>query len=64
MHSSDIDDDIQSVNEFDSQLLFNAVVRCLSIINPEKEVKTELGKGMSGRVSACAQVAQTVKVKK
>lgn len=45
-------------------MLFQAVVKCLSIIAPEKEIPTELGKGMSGRVSACAKVAQAVKVLK
>lgn len=59
---SDLEDDIRTVNEFDSQMLFQAVVRCLGIIAPEKEIPTQLGKGMSGRVSACAKVAQSVKV--
>ena len=35
----------------------------MQVIEPEKELKTEsFGKGMSGRVSACASVAQAVKV--
>jgi len=57
----DIDADTRSVNEFESATLFQAVVKCLQVIEPEKEIKTSLGKGMSGRVSACAEAAQRVK---
>ena len=60
---SDIDADTRSVNEFESATLFQAVVKCLQVIEPEKEIKTSLGKGMSGRVSACAEAAQRVKVR-
>jgi hypothetical protein len=61
---SDLKEGMRSVNEFDSAALFQAVVRCLQAILPDREIKTSVGAGMSARVSACAETAQIVKVRR
>ena len=61
----DIDEDVQSVKQFSSELIVEAVVRCLRVIDPSlgSGLSTTLPPGMSARFRLGMSLAQACQVR-
>lgn len=60
--SSQIDDSLQNVNEFDVNLLFACVSQCLQLITGNKDLPTRLPPNISTRFKVCGELAQLCQV--
>lgn len=62
---SDIDEDVQSVKQFSSELIVQAVVRCLRVIDPSvgNGLSPMLPPGMSARFRVGMSLAQACQVR-
>ena len=60
-NSSDIDEDVRSIRQFSSEMVLQAVLLSLQVIEPNKEHPSSLPRNMSARVSVCADIAQNIK---
>ena len=60
--SSQIDDKLHNVNEFDVNTLFGCVSQCLQLITGNKDLPTRLPPNISTRFKICGELAQLCQV--
>lgn len=60
---SDLEDDVQSLKQFNTDMIVDAVVRCLRIIRNDGEyLKLKLPANMSARFRLASTIAQSCQV--
>lgn len=59
---SDIEDDVDSLKQFSTELVIEAAVRCLDVIQPGLGLPHSLPDSMSARFRVGASIAQACKV--
>jgi len=60
--SSQVEDSLKNVSEFDVNTLFGCVSQCLQLITGDKELPTRLPPNISTRFKVCGELAQLCQV--
>ena len=60
---SNYDEEVTSLQQFSSDMMVEACVRCLRVINPDFESPTILPEAMSARYRMCSTLANACQVK-
>jgi len=63
LFSSDIDEDVQSLVQFSTELTVEAVARCIKTINANSDVPHKLPPSMSARFQIGSKLANALQVK-
>ena len=59
---SDLEDDIQSLRQFSTEVIVATVARCLKVISPDLDLPSSLPAAMAARFRVGASLANAVQV--